>query len=426
MERPIVAALRQVVVDRAGAGTGVGAGSEAFGTAASGGLGTIVLPVFAIAAALTAAVCVGSLLVEWLRKPQAGAALAVTDPESAGLLSVGFVSGSASARWLPATVMLLAAGGVIAIQDRRSGGDSEAERPQDVHLVFDGDHLLSVGWDEESRDSADDTVLAMLSPGIAGGALTVGRGASVDADRVVTDNERLRALTQRGFRDAAAWYREPLPARRFRAATIAGVLGVVLGFITLFVDDAATSIAWSAIVIGALSLGLRVILPRWIPLNADGLQLRERANEWREVVAGTDVANVAAGERLLPWAVLFDEASVIRRFAEVAEESGAAPTWYRSPAPFSAARLASCITLIATELSQPIRVGGGLLQRSEDSRFGVPMIGDTKGWGGAYFPGDGGGPGSGGVDGGGGGGGFDGGGFGGFDGGGGGDGGGGF
>ncbi|RZS64508.1 hypothetical protein EV187_2895 [Agromyces ramosus] len=426
MERPIVAALRQVIVDRADAGTGAAAGSEAFGSSATGGLGTIVLPVFAIAAALTAAVCVGSLLVEWLRKPEVGTPLAVTDPESAGLLSVGFVSGSASARWLPATVMLLAAGGVIAIQDRRAVGDSEAERPQDVHLVFDGDHLLSVGWDEESRDSADDTVLAMLSPEIAGGALTVGRGASVDADRVVRDNERLRALTQRGFRDAAAWYREPRPERRFRAATIAGVLGVVLGFLTLaLLDDAATSIAWSAIGIGALSLGLRVILPRWIPLNADGLQLRERANEWREVVAGTDVANVAAGERLLPWAVLFDEASVIRRFAELAEESGAAPAWYRSLVPFSAARLASCITLVATELSQPVRVGGGLLRRSEDSRFGVPMIGDTKVWGGAYFAGDGGGPGSGGGgDGGGGGGGFDGGGIGGFDGGGGGDGGG--
>ena len=117
MERPIVAVLRQVIVDRADAGTGVALGTEPLAASSYDGLGTALLPVFALAAALTAAVCVGSLVVEWLRKPEAGATLAVTDPESAGLLSVGFVSGTASARWLPATVMLLAASGVIAIQD---------------------------------------------------------------------------------------------------------------------------------------------------------------------------------------------------------------------------------------------------------------------------------------------------------------------
>ena len=428
MERPFVAVLRQVIVDQADVGTGVVAGTEPLAASASGGLGTALLPLVALAAALTAAVCVGSLVVEWLRKPEAGATLAVTDPESAGLLSVGFVSGSASARWLPATVMLLAGSGVIAIRDQRAVREGEAGRAQDVHLVFDGDYPLAVGWTDESRDPADDTVLAVLSPGLAGGSLTLGRGASVAVDRVVEDNGRLLAVTGNGFRSAAEWYREPRPARRFRAATVGGVVGVVLGVITLGSrDDATASIAWSAIVIAALSLGLRLLLPRWIPLNADGLQLRERANEWREVVAGTDVANVAAGQHLLPWAVLFDEASVIRRFAELAEQSGAAPAWYRSSVPFTADRLASCIGIVATELAQPIRVAGGVLQRGEDSRFGVPMIGDTKGWGagylGGYYGAEGGGSGyGGGFDGGGGG--FDGGGFGGFDGGGGGDGGG--
>ena len=436
MERPIVAVLRQVIVDQAEAGTGVAAGAEPLAASASGGLGTALLPLFALAAALTAAICVGSLVVEWLRKPEGGASLAVTDPESAGLLSVGFVSGSASARWLPATVMLLAGSGVIAIQDRRVIRDGEAGRAQDVHLVFDGDYPLAVGWNDESRDPADDTVLAMLAPGLSGGTLTLPRGAGVDADRVVKDNARLLAVTGRGFRDAADWYREARPVRRFRAATIGGVLGVFLGFITLGSrDDPTTSIAWSAIAIAALSLGLRVLLPRWIPLNADGLQLRERANEWREVVAGTDVATVAAGQILLPWAVLFDEASVIRRFADVAEQTGTAPAWYHSSGPFTADRLASCIAIVATELAQPIRVAGGVLQRGEDSRFGVPMIGDTKGFGagylGGYYGADGSGMGyGGGGDGGGGGfgdgGGFDGGGFGGFDGGGGGGDGGGF
>ncbi|GAA1758969.1 hypothetical protein GCM10009747_17330 [Agromyces humatus] len=384
-----VSALHQVVVDLANAGTR----TESFAAAANGTLGTSLLPLLALAGALTAAVCVGSLIVAWLRKPDPDTAVAVTDPETAGLLSVGFVSGPASARWLPATVMLLAGSGVIAIRDRRDVRDGEVGRAQDIHLVFDGDYPMVVGWNRESGDITDDTVLAMLTPGLASGTRTVARGSSVDVDRVVNENPALLTVTRNGFRDAADWYREPRPAGRFRAATIGGALGVVLGFITLGLrDDLTNSISWSAIVIGGLALGLRVLLSRWIPLNAAGLQLRERANQLGEVVASTDVATVAAGEQLLPWAVLFDEASVIRRFAEVAETSGTVPTWYRSSAPFSADRLASCLGLMATRLSQPIRVGGGLLQRGEDSRFGVPLTGDTGRWFvGGYFAGDGGG-----------------------------------
>ena len=101
-------------------GPGTGAGTESLAASASGGsLGTALLPLLALAGALTAAICVGSLIVQWLRKPEGVTSLAVTDPETAGLLSVGFVSGGASARWLPATVMLLADSGVIAIRDAR-------------------------------------------------------------------------------------------------------------------------------------------------------------------------------------------------------------------------------------------------------------------------------------------------------------------
>ena len=52
MERPIVAVLRQVIVDQAEAGTGVAAGAEPLAASASGGLGTALLPLFALAAAL--------------------------------------------------------------------------------------------------------------------------------------------------------------------------------------------------------------------------------------------------------------------------------------------------------------------------------------------------------------------------------------
>ena len=81
---------------------------------------------------------------------------------------------------------------------------------------------------------------------------------------------------------------------------------------------------------------------------------------------------------------------MIRLVAEVAEGSGVVPAWYRSPGQFSADRLVSCIALVAAELSQPIRVGGRALQRGDDSRFGVPLVGDTRGWGGGYLAGDGG------------------------------------
>ncbi|MEF3405494.1 hypothetical protein [Agromyces sp. CCNWLW203] len=431
MKRFPAAALHQVIADLADAGAGIGS----LAAPGSTGLSTAILPLIALAASLTAAVCVGTLVVSWLRKPEPGTSLAIVDPEVAGVLPVGFVSGEASTRWLPATVVLLAVSGVIAIEDRRDireaadlpdGERGEPARAKDIHLVFDGDAPLAARTDVEN-EGADGTVIAMLAPGLVGGSRTLARGASVDVDRVVKNNGQLLAVTRDGFRDAAAWYRENRPSLRFGVTTFAGLAGVVLGFVSLTLpDDQSKSLAWSAIVIGAAAVAVRVFLPRAIPLNAAGMQLRARANELQAAIEGADVPTVAAGEKLLPWAVLFGETSVVRSFAEVAARSGIAPSWYRSTAPLTADRLASCLAIIAAELVQPIGVGGGVLQRGEHSRFGVPMLADTKGWGGGYLAGggngtfgDGGGGGYGGAgggfdgDGSFGGGGFDGGGFGG-------------
>ena len=422
MKHFFASALHQVIVDLADAG----AGTELLAATPGSSLSTAILPLIALAASLTAAVCVGTLVVSWLRPPAPGDALAIVDAETAGVLPVGFVSGEAATRWLPATVVLLAVNGVIAIEDRRDIREAddlpegERGRAKDIRLVFDGDYPLAARTDVEN-EGADGTVIAMLAPGLVGESRTLARGTSVDVDRVVKNNGHLLAVTRDGFRDAAAWYREKRPGMRFRVTSFAGLTGVVLGFISLTLpDDPSQSVAWSAIVIGAAAVAVRVFLPRAIPLNAAGMQLRARANELRAAIEGADVPSVAAGEKLLPWAVLFGETSVVRNFAEVAATTGTAPTWYRSTAPLSVDRLASCLALIAVELVQPIGVGGGLLQRTEDSRFGVPMIADSKGWGGGYLAGGdgtfgdggGGGYGDGGV------GGFDGGG-GGFDGGGG-------
>lgn len=387
MGRPIVPALSQVIVDLAEAGSD----NAAVAASAADGLGVALLPLFALAGSLTAAIAVGTLIVAWLRKPDADSAFGVTDPKIAGLLSAGFVSGSASARWLPATVMQLACDGVITIVDRREMRDGAAGGTAGIRLVLHGDVPVAVPAAAKSGGGDDSIVVAVLTPGLVGGSTFVVHGSSVDVDRVVSDNPSLLELTRDRFVAAAAWYREPRPTRRFRAATVGGVLGVVLGLLSAAVgEEYSNSIAWSAVVIGAVALGLRVLLPRWIPLNAAGLQLRQRASDLREAITATDVPGLGTDQDVLPWAVLFDEPSVVRRFAEAAERSGVAPAWYHSPAPFSADRLASCITIMSAQLAQPIRVGGMPLGRGDNSRFGVPMIGDSRSWGIGYLAADGG------------------------------------
>ena len=444
--------------------TDAGTRTDALRSGSDSALGVALLPLLALAAALVAAVAVVSLIVAWLRKPEPTGLIEVTDPKTAGLMSVGFAAGMASRRWLAATVVQLACDRVITIDDRRSradaaggtGGtagadasgatgrsDGSSGRPNDVRLVFGTANaeaeraaagVLAGAGIYESEGGVVAAVFEPSMTGVSGGSRDPVPGTSVDVNLVVTKNGSLAAFTGARFREVISWYREPRPVARFRVASICGVLGIVLGFISLGLDDASNSIAWSAMVIGAVALGLRLLMPRWIPLNAVGLLLRERANQLREIIATAEVPTLASGEQVLPWAVLFDEQGTIRRVAEAAEGSGGAPSWYRSTEPFTADRLVSCLEVLTAELSQPIRVGAKAPWTGDDGRFGVPLVGDYRGWVGAYYYGNagwGGTPGPAGFDGGtaGGldGGGFDGGGFGGFDGGGvGGDGGGGF
>ncbi|MFE5670955.1 hypothetical protein ACFQ58_05005 [Agromyces sp. NPDC056523] len=375
-------------------------------------LGSALLPLIALAASLVAAVSVGSLVVAWLRKPEPDQTAAITDPRTAGLLAVGFVSGEASRRWLPATVLELADAGIVAIHDRREIRDGDEGWPRDIHLVFDADSAM-VGAAAEAGDPATAVVDSVFGPTQTGGSNLVSRGASIEIDQVLVRNRALAMLTRDRLLDAAGWYRERRPVARLRAATVGGVLGVGLGFVSL-PGSGDDSIAWIAIVVGVLALGLRIFLPSWVPLNAAGLELRERSMRLREELDVWDPTRAGSAARsatleggVLPWAVLFDDASAIERAAEAAERSGTPPAWYRSSAPFSAGRLVSCIALVGAQLSQPIRLGPGRAVTPE-SRFGVPMVADHKGWGGAYFDGNGAGAVDGGLGGGGGFGGYDG------------------
>src|SRR5215204_5722509 len=134
MVRPIVTELHRLVADLA---EDADPQSVSLAAPAEGSLATALIPIIALVAALVAAVAVGSLLVAWLQKPKGSTAGAVTDPRTAGLLAVGFVSGGAAKRWLPATVVQLACEGVILIEDRRNGVDPDHARS--IRLVFDAD-----------------------------------------------------------------------------------------------------------------------------------------------------------------------------------------------------------------------------------------------------------------------------------------------
>ncbi|MGW9630240.1 hypothetical protein ACWGST_06015 [Agromyces sp. NPDC055520] len=70
MKHFFVPAVHQVIVDLADASVRAGSDAELFAAPANTGLGTAVLPLIALAASLTAAVCVGTLIVAWLRKPE--------------------------------------------------------------------------------------------------------------------------------------------------------------------------------------------------------------------------------------------------------------------------------------------------------------------------------------------------------------------
>ncbi|MFC5860625.1 hypothetical protein [Agromyces flavus] len=191
---------------------------------------------------------------------------AITDPRTAGMLAVGFVSGEATRRWLVATVLELAEAGVIAIDDRRGLRDGDEGRARDIHLVFDADSLM-VGASADAGDPSTQVVASVFAPTQARRLRSGVTRGEYRGRPGPHPQPPLAWLTRDRLLDAAGWYRERRPVSRFRAATIGGVIGVGLGLLSLPgpEDD---SIAWIAVVVGALAIGLRVVLSSWVPLNA--------------------------------------------------------------------------------------------------------------------------------------------------------------
>ena len=121
MGRAMVAALRQVLIDRKGSGDGTGGDPPAANARdirrAAGDWAWRCSRCSRSWDRCLAAVCVGSLVVAWLRRPDRGGwpgghRSRVRRDSS----PVGFVSGAAAGRWLPATVLMLAATGVLAMR----------------------------------------------------------------------------------------------------------------------------------------------------------------------------------------------------------------------------------------------------------------------------------------------------------------------
>jgi hypothetical protein len=154
-------------------------------------------------------------------------------------------------------------------------------------------------------------------------------------------------------------------------ASVAGIVGVVLGFIGQFVGQGLDdSISWTALAIGVGALVVRAVVPRWIPLNATGLELRSQSGLRRERVASANLRDASVAEGELPWAVLFGQEDIVdRAAATLAVSPHAVLAWYASAVPVTPDRLASCLVAIVAALAQPITVGG-----RDSGRFGVPLI----------------------------------------------------
>jgi len=82
----LVPALHQV----AGHLDVTGAGDSSYAVSSST-LGPALLPILALIASVIAAVAVGSLIIAWLRVPEPSGLIEVTDPKTAGLMSVAYM-----------------------------------------------------------------------------------------------------------------------------------------------------------------------------------------------------------------------------------------------------------------------------------------------------------------------------------------------
>lgn len=319
---------------------------------------------------------IGWIVASWLRRPNVAENTPGSDPWQAGVLAIGYVSGAAVERWPAAGILRLAAAGVISIIDERTDHDAEGDERSSsaVRLRFEVDpddpvarsRAGSVGWS---------LVLALFDGRPA-------RGTQVEAAGSTDLARRIREVTVERFNAAARRYRKRAPDSPARVATFGGWFAVIGGFLA-FAFGAAGSVGLGilAAALGAIALVLRPIVLRAMPLNAEGVELADRVRRSWQQIEHRPVTTAADMEQVLPWAVLFGDWGMVARLADVVERTRTVPGWYRPREAYSSARFASCMAVIGTEFSQPLRRTGTLPWAGDPTPAGGTTAGEASGSG---------------------------------------------
>ena len=349
MGRAIVPALLQVVVDGA-ADAGTGVASPAAPIAA----GVPLAAVFAVMALACSSAAVGTLIINRfarLRRPAVHDTSGPTPVPLDGIPAVAFVSKEYTARWISATVFRLASEGVIAVVDeRRPVLQSWDEAVEHIQLEFTGDPT-AVGSARRARRC-----------GLRGRVRAVRRfpqrGRRAEAFEPVRWRSRWRIWgklsSHEPRRSSAQWGRRHTGSHGPPAALASRSCSSLQRRGT----PGALALGWFAILamlMGAGALIGSVLILRMRMLNADGIALRDGIARRREILEESTFRSVSVGERVLPWAVMFDLPSLAERLGAVAQLSGISPQWYRSDAPFTAARFISCVDAVQLRMMPTAR-----------------------------------------------------------------------
>ncbi len=316
-----------------------------------------VATIASVVALACAVVVVGALLAVLGMRRQAANVMtgdAAQDVESAGILAVAYVTQKHVQRWVPATIVQLACAGKLMIIDGRKMDDDKRVTAYDEHIQLElGEDLRHIA-DKASGD-------ALVLRAIFGRDAT--RGSRVTAVRTGVIADRLREAVSEGF--ATAQQRYTVSGRMSRLTTTA-VVAAGVGVFSCSVALISGGLLGAAIAVAALGIiaifFATLAMERGFSLTPIGRQLRDDARTAEERIGQQPFASVAAGERVLPWAVLFDRFAVADRFAQVADRTRTVPGWYSGAAPFSADRFVSCLETLQISMStEPTSFQGGAI-----------------------------------------------------------------